>query len=166
MWEKVVLNLLSNALKFTFSGGIAVRLQRDGDVVRLTVSDTGTGIPADELPRLFERFHRVADARGRSGEGSGIGLAMVRELVALHGGTVDARSTVGAGTTFTVTLPLGTAHLPADQLAEAAADAPAVSPAAVPFVTEALRWLPDGDAADLAPPPRSPAASSGRVLVA
>jgi PAS domain S-box-containing protein len=166
MWEKVVLNLLSNALKFTFAGGITVRLRQDGGGTRLTVSDTGTGIPADELPRLFERFHRVADARGRSGEGSGIGLAMVRELVGLHGGTIDVDSTPGAGTTFTVTLPLGTAHLPADQLAEPAADAPAVSPAAVPFVTEALRWLPDGDAADLAPPPRSPAASSGRVLVA
>ncbi|SDO06609.1 SpoIIE family protein phosphatase [Geodermatophilus sp. DSM 45219] len=166
MWEKVVLNLLSNALKFTFDGGIAVRLRRDGHVVRLTVSDTGTGIPADELPRLFERFHRVADARGRSGEGSGIGLAMVRELVALHGGTVGAESTLGAGTAFTVTLPLGTAHLPADRLAEPAADAPAVSPAAAPFVTEALRWLPDGRPAAGGAVAPGPAAASGRVLVA
>src|SRR3712207_7990495 len=131
MWEKVVLNLLSNALKFTFAGGIAVRLRQDDGAARLTVSDTGTGIPADELPRLFARFHRIADARGRSGEGSGIGLAMVRELIGLHGGTIDVESTPGAGTAFTVTLPLGSAHLPADQLAEPAADAPAVSPAEI-----------------------------------
>ena len=81
MWEKVVLNLLSNALKFTFSGGITVRLRQVDGGAQLTVSDTGSGIPAEELPRLFERFHRVANARSRSGEGSGIGLAMVRELV-------------------------------------------------------------------------------------
>ena len=83
MWEKVVLNLLSNALKFTFAGGITVRLREVDGGAQLTVSDTGTGIPAEELPRLFERFHRVANARSRSGEGSGIGLAMVRELVTL-----------------------------------------------------------------------------------
>jgi anti-anti-sigma factor len=169
MWEKVVLNLLSNALKFTFTGGIAVRLRQDDGGARLTVSDTGTGIPADELPRLFERFHRVADARGRSGEGSGIGLAMVRELVALHGGSIDVESTPGVGTTFTVTLPIGTAHLPADRLAEATPDAPAVSSAAVPFVTEAMRWLPGADGApgaELPPVIPGPAAVSGRVLVA
>ncbi|WP_100499749.1 SpoIIE family protein phosphatase [Geodermatophilus chilensis] len=169
MWEKVVLNLLSNALKFTFTGGITVRLRQEDGGARLTVSDTGTGIPADELPRLFERFHRVASARGRSGEGSGIGLAMVRELVVLHGGDIDVESTPGAGTTFTVTLPMGTAHLPADRLAEPAPDAPAVSPAAVPFVTEAVRWLPGGDGAPGAEPPSTGpgrAAVSGRVLVA
>ncbi|SET73753.1 SpoIIE family protein phosphatase [Geodermatophilus poikilotrophus] len=167
MWEKVVLNLLSNALKFTFTGGIAVRLRQDDGCARLSVTDTGTGIPADELPRLFERFHRVADARGRSGEGSGIGLAMVRELVGLHGGTIDVDSAPGTGTTFTVTVPMGAAHLPADRLAETAPDAPTVSPAAVPFVTEALRWLPDGDAAaEPAPASAGPAVVSGRVLVA
>ncbi|WNV75768.1 SpoIIE family protein phosphatase [Geodermatophilus sp. DSM 44513] len=165
MWEKVVLNLLSNALKFTPTGGITVRLRPQDGGARLTVSDTGTGIPAEELPRLFERFHRVADARGRSGEGSGIGLAMVRELVGLHGGTVGVESTPGAGTTFTVTLPSGTGHLPADQLA-GPAGAPAVSPAAAPFVTEALRWLPEDDGDEPVPPPRDAAAPTGRVLVA
>ncbi|MGY1638234.1 SpoIIE family protein phosphatase [Geodermatophilus sp. SYSU D00742] len=165
MWEKVVLNLLSNALKFTFTGGITVRLRRDGGVARLTVSDTGTGIPAAEQARLFERFHRVADARGRSGEGSGIGLAMVRELVGLHGGSIDVDSTPGVGTTFTVTLPFGSAHLPGDQLGEPTSEAPAVSPAAAPFVTEALRWLPGGDGvpAEVVPPS---GAAAGRVLVA
>ena len=88
MWEKVVLNLLSNAFKFTFDGEIEVSLRLVGQTVRLTVRDTGTGIPADELPRLFERFHRVKNARGRSFEGSGIGLAFVKELVRLHGGEV------------------------------------------------------------------------------
>ncbi|RFU20222.1 SpoIIE family protein phosphatase [Geodermatophilus marinus] len=166
MWEKVVLNLLSNALKHTFEGGIAVRLRRDGDAVRFAVTDTGTGVPAGELPRLFERFHRVAGARGRSGEGSGIGLAMVRELVGLHGGAITAESTLGAGSTFTVTLPLGSGHLPPDRVAAAALDGPAVSPAAAPFVTEALRWLPGAD--DPGPVTgHAPAeVPGGRVLVA
>ncbi|WP_409333027.1 ATP-binding protein [Trujillonella humicola] len=171
MWEKVVLNLLSNALKFTFEGGITVRLEPGSEAAVLTVADTGTGIPAGELPRLFERFTRVAGARSRSGEGSGIGLAMVRELVGLHGGTVTAQSTVGAGTTFTVTVPYGTAHLPADQLAPPTPDAPAVGRAAAPFLSEALRWLPP--AADAAETPGEPgdagsagAGPAGRVLVA
>jgi PAS domain S-box-containing protein len=172
MWEKVVLNLLSNALKYTFTGGIEVRVQQVDDVARLTVRDTGIGIAEEELPRLFERFHRVADARGRSGEGSGIGLAMVRELVALHGGTITAESEPGAGTTFTVDLPLGIAHLPADRLAPATPDVsghrPTTSPhVASPYVAEALRWLPDDEqglpAADDAA--RQPG-SGGRVLVA
>ncbi|MGY1653204.1 SpoIIE family protein phosphatase [Geodermatophilus sp. SYSU D01119] len=166
MWEKVVLNLLSNALKFTFTGGITVRLrERDGAAV-LTVADTGTGIPAAELPRLFERFARVSGARARSGEGSGIGLAMVRELAGLHGGTVDVESTPDVGTTFTVTVPTGTAHLPADRVVPGAAEAPAVSPAATPFVTEALRWLPGDAPEDGAVPAAARGVRTGRVLVA
>ncbi|RBY88747.1 SpoIIE family protein phosphatase [Blastococcus sp. TF02A-26] len=170
MWEKVVLNLLSNALKHTFEGGITVRLRAGAEGAVLTVADTGIGIPEAELPRLFERFTRVAGARSRSGEGSGIGLAMVRELVGLHGGTVTAQSSPGAGTTFTVTLPVGTAHLPEERLAPPTPDAPAVSGAATPFVTEALRWLPAADDADETPRPEVPdgaaAAPAGRVLVA
>jgi anti-anti-sigma factor len=172
MWEKVVLNLLSNALKFTFAGGITVRLRQVDGAAQLIVSDTGTGIPAEDLPRLFERYHRVANARSRSGEGSGIGLAMVRELVTLHGGTIEADSAPGVGTTFTVTLPFGSAHLPADQLAPPSPDGPAVSAGAVPFVTEALRWLPGSDdgsseAAVVAPASGDGAVrSGGRVLVA
>src|SRR6185437_370911 len=84
MWEKIVLNLLSNAFKFTFEGEIAVRVrQRDGGAV-LSVRDTGIGIPEHEMPRLFDRFHRVEGARGRTHEGTGIGLALVQELVRLH----------------------------------------------------------------------------------
>ena len=170
MWEKVVLNLLSNAVKFTFEGGITVALRQTGDCAVLTVRDTGIGVPPEELPRLFERFHRVERARSRSGEGSGIGLALVRELVGLHGGTITADSEQDVGTTFTVTLPLGSAHLPPEQVAAEAASA-GVSAAAAPFVAEALRWLP-GDAAPQ-PVPMSDTAETdplattqGRVLVA
>jgi anti-anti-sigma factor len=163
MWEKVVLNLLSNALKYTFTGGITVALREDGDRAVLTVADTGTGIPAAELPRLFERFTRVSGARSRSGEGSGIGLAMVRELVGLHGGDIAVDSTPDVGTSFTVTLPLGATHLPADQLAPPAPEAPAVSGAVTPFVSEALRWLPE-DAGEVVP--AVPGPRTGRVLVA
>ncbi|MFI1654812.1 SpoIIE family protein phosphatase [Streptomyces sp. NPDC020472] len=146
MWEKVVLNLLSNALKFTFEGtiGVSVRSERAEAVV--TVTDTGTGVPAHEIPRLFERFHRVENARARSGEGSGIGLALVRELVGLHGGTITAESVEGEGTRFTIRLPFGTAHLPAEAVAPAAPLTEGGS-AAVPYLQEALRWLPDEKAA-------------------
>jgi signal transduction histidine kinase len=90
MWEKAVFNLLSNAFKFTFEGEIRVTvgLTDDGRSARLAVSDTGTGIQPHELPRVFERFHRVEGARGRSFEGSGIGLALTQELVKLHGGEI------------------------------------------------------------------------------
>jgi PAS domain S-box-containing protein len=142
MWEKIVLNLLSNAFKYTFDGEIGVSLRDRADTVELTVWDTGTGIPVEEMPRLFERFHRVRNARGRTHEGSGIGLALVQELVRLHGGVIGATSEVGRGTRFTITVPSGTAHLPADQVA---ADEPLaeVTGTAMPYVEEALRWLPD-----------------------
>uniref|UniRef100_UPI0015F0904F sensor histidine kinase n=1 Tax=Pseudonocardia pini TaxID=2758030 RepID=UPI0015F0904F len=115
-WEKIVLNLLSNALKFTFDGSVRVELRETAGAVRLTVADTGVGVGESEMPRLFERFHRVTGVRSRSAEGSGIGLAMVRELVGLHGGTISAQSTPGIGTVLTVEVPTGTAHLPADRV--------------------------------------------------
>src|SRR4051812_4273738 len=172
MWEKVVLNLLSNAVKFTFEGGIAVTVRQDADFAVLTVSDTGTGVPPEELPRLFERFPGVERARSRWGEGSGIGLAMVRELVGLHGGTITADSTPDVGTTFTVTLPLGSGHLPGEHVA-AGPTSTGVTSAAAPFVLEALRWLPAAaDEAAQTAPETDPAetdplgAAPGRVLVA
>lgn len=116
-WEKIVLNLISNAFKFTFAGAIGVRLRQEESEVVLSVTDTGTGIPAHELPRIFERFHRVKGAHGRSFEGTGIGLALVQELVQQHGGRIRAESEVGKGSTFTVSISLGCAHLPADQIA-------------------------------------------------
>jgi signal transduction histidine kinase/DNA-binding response OmpR family regulator len=116
MWEKIVLNLLSNALKFTFSGEIAVRIRHHGAQALLEVADTGTGIPQEELSKIFDRFHRVRSARSRTHEGSGIGLALALALTELHGGTITVDSAVGRGSTFTVSVPLGAAHLPADRL--------------------------------------------------
>jgi PAS domain S-box-containing protein len=169
MWEKVVLNLLSNALKFTFDGSIRVAVRAAGGQAVVTVADTGTGVPVAEMPRLFERFHRIENARARSNEGSGIGLALVQELIQLHGGTITAASVEGAGTTFTVRLPFGRAHLPAGTLVPAGG-AGAVSATAEPFVTEALRWLPgtapDGTAPEGAVPEGADGAVAGRVLAA
>jgi PAS domain S-box-containing protein len=147
MWEKVVLNLLSNALKFTFDGTISVSLRAEGSCAVLRISDTGSGIAAAGMPRLFERFHRVPTVRSRSNEGSGIGLALVRELVGLHGGRITAESTEGAGTTFAVRLPFGHDHLPAENLAAAGPET--ISATADPFLAEAFRWLP-GDQPDQA----------------
>ncbi len=144
MWEKVVLNLLSNALKFTFDGSIAVRVRREGRHALVEIADTGVGVPATEMPRLFERFHRVESAHARSNEGSGIGLALVQELVHLHGGTITAESAEGVGTSFTVRLPLGSAHLPAESVASTAGTK-AASGGADPYVQEALRWIPGDD---------------------
>jgi signal transduction histidine kinase len=107
-WQTIVTNLLSNALKFTFAGSIRVRLRQDHDGVELVVEDTGVGIPDEALPRLFERFMRVTGTQARSYEGSGIGLALVRELAVLHGGSVSVQSRVGTGTRFTVRLPVRT----------------------------------------------------------
>jgi signal transduction histidine kinase len=144
MWEKVILNLLSNAFKFTFDGTISVetRCSDDGERAEITVRDTGTGIPAAELPHLFDRFHRVAGARGRSIEGSGIGLALVRELVNLHGGTICVVSEMGQGSAFTVALRFGSEHLPADRVDEAPAEN-AGEIRARAYIDEALSWLGD-----------------------
>jgi signal transduction histidine kinase len=134
-WEKIVLNLVSNAFKFTFEGEIAVRLRERDDRVDLEVSDTGIGIPEPELARIFERFHRVEGARGRSIEGSGIGLAFVQELTRLHGGSVRVESALGRGSTFVVSLPKGASHLPAERIVSDRARAPAAGASA--FVDEA-----------------------------
>ena len=139
-WEKIVLNLLSNAFKFTMQGEIGVQLTCDGDRVELRVRDTGTGIPSAELPHLFERFHRVRNEQARTHEGTGIGLALVRELVELHGGAIAVESEVGAGTTFTVSMPLGAEHLPEDEVLH---EERLVTTAdlAVSFTEEASRWI-------------------------
>jgi signal transduction histidine kinase len=141
MWEKVVLNLLSNAFKFTMAGRVVVRLVRtDGHAV-LQVSDTGVGVPAHEIPHLFDRFHRVEGTKARTYEGSGIGLALVQELVRLHGGSIAVTSRLGAGTTFRVQIPFGTAHVPPERLRPAALASTAIGAQA--YVQEALRWLPE-----------------------
>ena len=127
--------------------------------------DTGAGIPPEEMPKLFERFHRVESTRGRTHEGSGIGLALVQELVRLHGGEATAESVLGQGTTFTIRLPLGTAHLPADRLGEDTENS-AIAAVAAPFVEEALRWLPESAPAGPSPEASSESDTRARILVA
>lgn len=145
MWEKVIFNLLSNALKFTFTGGISVRVHREAAEAVVAVADTGTGVPAEEMSRLFERFHRIENARARSNEGSGIGLALVKELVQLHGGTITADSAQRQGTTFTIRLPIGATQLHSGVIAPPSGDRRAIGGADA-YVEEALRWLPAGRA--------------------
>ena len=168
MWEKIVLNLLSNAFKFTLRGGVTVALHKAGAMAELVVRDTGVGIPAHELPRIFERFHRIEGQPGRTYEGTGIGLALVDELVKLHGGAIIATSIPEQGAEFRITIPLGSAHLPRDQTYEPTSVLTQSSASA--FVEEALRWLPDQAGVR---PPRSPEKSGlaqmegkPRVLVA
>lgn len=167
MWEKIVLNLLSNALKFTFDGTIRVGLrERDGHA-ELEVSDTGVGVAPEELPRLFERFHRVQNARARTHEGSGIGLALVNELVKLHGGTLSVSSAVDHGTTFTIVIP--TTSLQAS--GERRAPVVPTATVAASYVEEALRWLPAASSAaatnSLAPGPVGAAIeASVRIVLA
>jgi signal transduction histidine kinase len=122
MWEKIVTNLISNALKYTHAGSISVRLTETEASFVLTVSDTGVGIPQSELPRIFERFYRVSSTGGRTHEGAGIGLSLVNELVRLHGGNVTAESVTGTGTTFRVQIPKGSGHLPTEAISEPPAD--------------------------------------------
>ena len=165
MWEKIVLNLISNAFKFTLEGRIEVRLRCLDRQVELTVRDTGIGIPSDQLPHLFERFRRIEGSCGRSQEGSGIGLALVRELVRLHGGEVHAASEDAKGSVFTVTIPLGTDHLPSERI-RSDRTLTSIVAAAAPFVEEALRWLPGEPAVDLPTITKSTCASAaGRPLI-
>jgi PAS domain S-box-containing protein len=148
MWEKVVLNLLSNAFKFTLEGEIEVRLHQDRNRAFLTVRDTGTGISAEQLPHIFERFHRVEGTRARTHEGTGIGLALVQELVRLHGGSIDVESAPEVGTTFTIGLPLGKSHLPADRIS-ATVSLSSTALRADAFVEEVLRWIPGAGDSDV-----------------
>ena len=144
MWERIVLNLISNAFKYTLQGGIDVGVRAVDHGAELTVRDTGVGIPAAELPHIFDRFHRIEGQGGRTMEGTGIGLALVHELVRLHGGSITVESEPGSGTTMRILLPFGDAHLPAAHVSQESGRASADSTAAASFVEEALRWLPDG----------------------
>jgi PAS domain S-box-containing protein len=164
LWEKVLLNLLSNAYKFTFEGEVRVRLRSGDHRVQLEVADTGTGIPEKELPRLFERFHRIHGAKARSYEGSGIGLALVKEIILLHGGTVAVESHEGKGTTFRIELPTGKEHLPKERTGTAA-EVSGTSPVIAPFVQEAASWTAVPAARGTDPTPSRPAPVTERILV-
>ncbi|MGB6295918.1 MAG: response regulator [Rivularia sp. (in: cyanobacteria)] len=118
-FDKVVYNLLSNAMKFTpQNGSITVRLQYTGSDCILQVEDTGIGIAEEQIPHLFERFRQAEGSENRSYEGTGLGLALVKELVEVHGGTVTVDSIYESGTNFTISLPSGNAHLNGNQIVE------------------------------------------------
>jgi PAS domain S-box-containing protein len=148
MWEKIVLNLLSNAYKFTFAGEVALTLKRVDGAVELQVRDTGVGIPEEHLEHVFERFHRVQSTQARTYEGTGIGLALVQELVRLHGGSVRVKSAVGVGSTFTLTIPIGTEHLPAERI-QAAQTLASTTIRAESYVEEVRRWSANESALDV-----------------
>ncbi|MFG2054945.1 SpoIIE family protein phosphatase [Micromonospora sp. NPDC048930] len=166
MWEKIVLNLLSNAVKFTFDGEIRVRVRAGDGVAVLEVADSGVGIAPEELPHVFERFHRVSGGRSRTHEGTGIGLALVRELVEMHGGTIEARSVVDEGSTFTVTVPFGYGHLPADQVAALTPEPLAEPEQARLHVAETALWADGAAPPGGLPEPTAVPAGSGRILLA
>lgn len=144
MWEKIVLNLISNAFKFTFAGEIEVALRPSGRYVTLSIRDTGTGIPQDELGKIFERFHRIAGSHGRTYEGTGIGLSLVQELVRLHGGSISAESVYGKGSTFFVSIPLGKNHLSQTHIG-VTREKTVTMLSAMPLAEEAARWLRDAN---------------------
>src|SRR6185312_7972941 len=140
MWEKVVLNLVSNALKFTLAGQVSIRVRACDDCFELQVADTGCGIAAEDLPRIFDRFATIDAPRARTAERTGIGLSLVKERVRLHGGTIEAKSDLDVGTTITVRIPRGRAHLPQERIA---AEVPTTQPtdAVQSYLEEALSWL-------------------------
>ena len=103
-FRQILTNLVENAVRYTREGSVAVRTRKSDDGVWVDVSDTGIGIAAEHLPRIFERFYRVDAGRSRAEGGTGLGLAIVRHLVDAHGGRVEASSVVGRGTTISVLL--------------------------------------------------------------
>jgi PAS domain S-box-containing protein len=141
MWEKIVLNLISNAFKYTKKGKIEVRVLQVNDQIHFSVADTGIGIPKDQLDKIFDRFHRIDNISGRSQEGTGIGLALVKELVKIHHGGITVQSQPGIGTTFTVTIPVGNDHLPAEKIVHSS-PLTIIEGSAKAYVQEAMKWIP------------------------
>ena len=163
MWEKIVFNLLSNALKFTLAGQVSIRVRALQDAVELEVADTGCGVSTEDLPRIFDRFAAIEAPGARTVERTGIGLSLVKERVRLHGGTIEARSERAVGTTITVRIPHGSAHLPQDHVAAAAGPSRPAEDAAQPCLEEAFGWLdkdPDSASPEVAADP-----SRERILV-
>ena len=172
LWEKIVFNLISNAFKFTLSGSITVRLRWQKTKIELTVTDTGIGIPPAELPKLFQRFHRVEGSGGRSFEGSGIGLSFVKELVELHQGSITVSSILDRGSCFTVIIPTGSGHLPSDRISEDPTELNIPSKNADSYAKQALGWLQEPvpsatpEVFTVASPKQSSSVPLGRILLA
>jgi signal transduction histidine kinase len=125
--KQLLLNLVSNGLKYTpEDGSVTLSLHRDENWAYITVSDTGVGIPDEDLPHIFDRFYRVDKARSRAQGGTGLGLAIARWIAEAHAGTIQVESTVGEGTTFTVSLPLVPSHIPHDSIRKTHLNLPAV----------------------------------------
>jgi len=148
MWERIILNLVSNAFKYSKEGHIHVDTRQTGDNITVTVSDTGVGIAPEHLDKVFDRFYRVENTAGRSQEGTGIGLAMVKELLRIHGGSITVASEPEIGSVFTITIPAGREHLSDDKIAN---EERILSYSEVEaYVAEAEKWIPDasGEQAD------------------
>ncbi len=156
MWLTIVSNLLSNAVKFTPAGTITVRLRRRSPGLVLEVADTGIGIPADEVLRVFDRFHQVPGAVSRSGDGVGIGLALVADLAGVLGGGATVDSTPGSGSTFTVTVAAASASAPPRRTA--------ASVVVRSLAADAGSWAAVAGATPVPDPP-APAPGSARVLL-
>jgi signal transduction histidine kinase/DNA-binding response OmpR family regulator len=126
--EKIVTNVLSNAFKFTPEGGsIEVAVTKDDNYVNVRISDTGIGIPNDKIPKIFDRFYQVDGSHTRKQEGTGIGLALTKELVELHKGTIEVESEEGKGSTFIIGIPLGKEHLKQEEICERGEDETEIS---------------------------------------
>jgi PAS domain S-box-containing protein len=144
MWEKIILNLLSNAFKYSREGTISISVTQKFHRIIVSISDNGIGIPYDQLEQIFDRFHRVEKVSGRSEEGTGIGLSLVRELVRLHSGIISVKSEPGKGSTFTVSLPAGKEHLdPGKIIMHGPENYSATNTMA--FIEESLKWIPADD---------------------
>jgi signal transduction histidine kinase len=143
MWEKIVLNLISNAFKYTPEGRVDVRQRTDGDLIVLEVADTGVGVEPDQVPHLFERFYRASGPWARSQEGTGIGLAVAKELTELHGGTISVDTAAGEGSRFVVSIPIEEGG---GEGIEEQPDPGQTSHIAEAFAGEAINWLVPGPA--------------------
>jgi PAS domain S-box-containing protein len=141
MWEKIVLNLLSNAFKYSEEGSIEVSVSKADAGIEVSVKDTGIGIPENEIEKIFDRFHRVQNVKGRSQEGTGIGLAMVKELVKLHGGTITVKSKMDEGSVFAIYVPFGTDRSRNGNSATKSSSRSIAQSAT--YVEEALQWIPE-----------------------
>ncbi len=165
MWEKIILNLVSNAFKYTSQGSITVEVLESKGTVRVSVTDTGVGIPEDQLDLIFDRFHRVENSAVRSQEGTGIGLSLVKELVKIHQGSIEVQSRPGEGSTFTIVLATGRNHLPPNRITAQGTYNLTTRERNV-YVEESLNWLSDTETAPFLPTPDSPGEGRFRVLLA